>query len=193
MQSPLPPSTHTHTHPGHVKIKVTDLEFSRNKMCSIRRAILSGDRSCYIWQWFCFALCKLNTLQNILMILGRNAEQDETWFHVSSVTWIPFGIFWWCLVENRTGWDDVLRKRMTTLPFSLLALPPYVIFDSDYVLISCMLCKLNTLWNILMILSSNEEPDQTTCHIQEWQLWLFFTFGVISPSCVWIWFLVSAL
>ena len=39
---------HTHTHPGHVKIKVTDLEFSWNKMCSIRRAILSGDRSCFL-------------------------------------------------------------------------------------------------------------------------------------------------
>ena len=39
---PLPPTTHTHT--GYVKIKVT--EFSRNKMCNIRRAILSGDRSC---------------------------------------------------------------------------------------------------------------------------------------------------
>ena len=37
-----------HPHPtlGHVKIKVTDLEFSRNKMCTIRQAILSGDRSC---------------------------------------------------------------------------------------------------------------------------------------------------
>ena len=39
--------THTHTHTGHVKIKVTDLEFSRNKICSIRRAILSGDSSCW--------------------------------------------------------------------------------------------------------------------------------------------------
>ena len=36
----------THTHPGYVKIKVTDLEISRNKMCNIRRAILSSDRSC---------------------------------------------------------------------------------------------------------------------------------------------------
>ena len=39
-----PPS---HTYPGHVKNKVTDLEFSRNKVCNIRRAILSGDRSCF--------------------------------------------------------------------------------------------------------------------------------------------------
>ena len=30
----------------------------------------------------------------------------------------------------------MLHKRMTTLPFLLLALYPFVIFDSDYVLIS---------------------------------------------------------
>ena len=36
---------------GHVKIKVTDLEFSRHKMCNIRRAILSGDRSCLEAYW----------------------------------------------------------------------------------------------------------------------------------------------
>ena len=51
--------------------------------------------------------------------------------------------------------------RMTTLPFLflLLALSPFVIFESDYILILCPLpvCKLNTLWNILMILGSNEE------------------------------------
>ena len=42
-----PPHPPQLTHPGHVKIKVTDLEFSRNKMRNIRRAILSGDRSCW--------------------------------------------------------------------------------------------------------------------------------------------------
>ena len=58
------------------------------------------------------------------------------------------------------------RKRMTTLPFLLLALPPFVIFDSDYALISCPLYKSNTLWKILIILGSNEEQDWMTCHIQ---------------------------
>ena len=48
-QSPHPKSPHPHpTARGHVKIKVTDLEFSRNKMCNIRLAFLSGDRSCFI-------------------------------------------------------------------------------------------------------------------------------------------------
>ena len=59
------------------------------------------------------------------------------------------------------------HTRMTTLPFLLLALSPFVIFDSDYALISCPLCKANTLWNIFMILGQNVEQDETTCHIQE--------------------------
>ena len=42
--SPLPPPPPSPSTPGHVKIKVT--EFSRNKICNIRRAILSGDMSC---------------------------------------------------------------------------------------------------------------------------------------------------
>ena len=58
------------------------------------------------------------------------------------------------------------RTRMTTLPFLLLA-SPIVIFDSDYALISCRLCKSNTLWHILMILGRNVEQDLTMCHIQE--------------------------
>ena len=56
---------------------------------------------------------------------------------------------------------------MTTLPFLLLALPPFVIFDGDYALISCPLCKSNTLWNIFMILHRNVEQDKTTCCVQE--------------------------
>ena len=61
----------------------------------------------------------------------------------------------------------MLRTRMTTLPFLLLVLSPFVIFDRDYALISCPLCKSNTFWNILIIFGSNEEQDQTICHIQE--------------------------
>ena len=59
------------------------------------------------------------------------------------------------------------HTKMTTRPFLLLALSPFVIFDSDYPLILCLLCKLKTLWNIFMILGRNEEQDQTTCRIQE--------------------------
>ena len=39
----------------------------------------------------------------------------------------------------RTGPDDVSGTKMTTLPFLLLDLSPFVIFDSDNPLISCPL------------------------------------------------------
>ena len=48
---------------------------------------------------------------------------------------------------------------MTSLPFLLLALSPFVIFDSNYALILCPLCKSNTLWIIFMILGRNVEQD----------------------------------
>ena len=57
--------------------------------------------------------------------------------------------------------------RMTTLPFLLLALSPFVIFDSDYPLILCPLCKSKILWNIFMILGRNVEQDKTTCDVQK--------------------------
>ena len=93
---------------------------------------------------------------------------------------------------------DMSRKRMTTLWFVLLAFSPFIIFDSDNALISC----LSYFWHFLPLLYltvimlwfrvcyvsrtpfiifcwylvvSNKEQDQTTCHIQEWQLWLFFS------------------
>ena len=68
----------------------------------------------------------------------------------------------------------MLFTRMTTLPFLLLVLSHFVIFDSDYELILCLLCKSKALWNIFMILVRNVEQDKTTCHMQQWQLWLSF-------------------
>ena len=53
--------------------------------------------------------------------------------------------------------DDVSHTRMTTLPFLLFALSPFVVFDSDYALILCPHCKSNTLWKIFMILGRNVE------------------------------------
>ena len=70
---------------------------------------------------------------------------------------------WNIFMICRTGPDDVSRTRLTTLPFLLLALSPFVMSDSDYPLILCPLCKSKTLWNIFMILGSNVEQDQTTC------------------------------
>ena len=57
--------------------------------------------------------------------------------------------------------------RMTTLPYLLLALSPFLIFDSDYALILCPLCNSNTLWNIFMILGRNVEQDKMMCLVQE--------------------------
>ena len=62
--------------------------------------------------------------------------------------------------------------RMATLPF--LALSSFVIFDSDYPLILCLLCKSKTIWNIFMILGRNVEQNQTMCCVQELQLWLSY-------------------
>ena len=59
------------------------------------------------------------------------------------------------------------RNRMKTLPFLLLALSPFVIFDSDYTFILCPLCKSNSFLNIFKILIRNVEQDQTTCQVQE--------------------------
>ena len=73
---------------------------------------------------------------------------------------------------------------MTTLPFLLLALSPFVMSDSDYPLISCPLCKSKTLWNIFMILGRNVEQDQTTCRIQEWQLCLFYFWRYLPLLCL---------
>ena len=47
--------------------------------------------------------------------------------------------------KYRTGPYDMLHTRMTTLSFLLLALSPFVIFDSDNPLILCPLCKSKTI------------------------------------------------
>ena len=39
---------------------------------------------------------------------------------------------------------------------------------------SCLLCNLNTLWNIIMILYSYIEQVMTMCPVQEWQLLLLY-------------------
>ena len=73
----------------------------------------------------------------------------------------------------------MLLTRMTALPFLLLALSPFVIFDTDNPLISCPLCKSKTLWNIFMILGRNVEQDQTTSHTR--MTTLFFLLLALSP------------
>ena len=82
------------------------------------------------------------------MMLGRNVKQDQI----------------------------KMLTKMRTLPFLRLALSPFVIFDSDYALISCHLCKSKTLWNIFLIIGRNVEQGQATCHVQECFFFFFFFF-----------------
>ena len=72
---------------------------------------------------------------------------------------------------------------MTTLPFLLLALSPFVIFDSDYTLILCPLCKWNTFWNILVKLGRNVVQDSKSLAYSN-DNFGFLTFGVISHRFV---------
>ena len=81
----------------------------------------------------------------------------------------PLEYFYDTWEKCRTGTepDDLSCTKMTTLPFLLLALCPFVIVDSDNPLIPCPLCKSKTLWNTFMILGRNVEQDKTTCLVQE--------------------------
>ena len=65
----------------------------------------------------------------------------------------------------------------------------HIVFWTDHIRSQrktfCLLCNLNTLWNILMILGRNVNQDKMTCHIQDWQLWLsyflLFENDLVSP------------
>ena len=92
------------------------------------------------------SFCKSKTLWNIFMILDRNVAQTRR---------------------------RVMYKNDNSA-FLLLALSPFVFFDSDKPLISCPLCKSKTLWNIFMIFGRNVEQDRTTCHVQVTQLCLSY-------------------
>ena len=71
------------------------------------------------------------------------------------------------------------HTRMTKLHFLLLGLSPFVIFDSAYPLISCLLCKSNTLCRSFMILGRNVEQNKTMC-VYKNDNSAFLTFRVIS-------------
>ena len=68
------------------------------------------------------------------------------------------------------------HTRMTTLPFLLLALSAFVIFDSDN---PFSVCSLSQRWNIFMILSRNVEQDRRRVAYKIDNS-AFLTFGVIS-------------
>ena len=49
-----------------------------------------------------------------------------------------------------------------------------LLFYLTGLLFSCPHCKLNTLWNIFMILGRNVDQVETTCCVQEGLLWRFY-------------------
>ena len=64
----------------------------------------------------------------------------------------------------------MLGTRMTTLAFLLLDLLSYFWTYLPFLCLNLILCplyNLNTLHNILMILSRNVEHDEITCCLQE--------------------------
>ena len=72
--------------------------------------------------------------------------------------------------------------RMRTLPFLLFTLSLFVMSYSNYPLISCLLCKSKTLWNIFMILSRNVEQEQMMSHTR--MTTLPFILLAISPFVI---------
>ena len=178
---------------------------------------LGGSRWCQHWhQCRCrrktsCPLCNLNTLWNILMILGRNVETGPDNVSLTRMTILPFLLlelspfvlfekdfmsalllkypleyFYGTWQKCRAGPDDMLHIRMTTLTFLLLTLSPFVMSDTDYPLILCLLWKSKTLWNIFMILGGNVE--QTRWHVAyKNDNSAFLTFGIISLCYIWQW------
>ena len=101
---------------------------------------------------FC-PLCNTNTLRNILIIFGRNGEQDQMR----------------CCIKERQLWLSYFWGCLSFLCLNL---------------ISCPFCYSNTFWIILILLGRNVEQDETTCYIQEWQLWLSYFWSYLPCLCL---------
>ena len=86
-------------------------------------------------------------------------------FHVGSITWILFGIFWWyfTFMWNRS-WQCVAYKNESPHFNTIWVISPLMLFPAY----SCPLCNLNTLWNIIMILHNYVEQVMTMCRVPEW-------------------------
>ena len=87
--------------------------------------------------------------------------------------------------------QNMTKRRVAyknDIPFLLLALSPIVIFDSDYALISCPLCKSNTVWDISVILGRNRTrqrvayKNDNSCFLTFRVICLYFNFEILI-SC----------
>ena len=110
---------------------------------------------CFVWNRFCVRAVTRIPFRNILMVLGRNVEQDQTT----------------CCVQE---WQLYLSYFWRYLPLLYLTVIMHWFGVRN----------LNTLLNILMILARNIEQDKKTCCIQEWQLWLSYFFNYFPLFCL---------
>ena len=62
-------------------------------------------------------------------------------------------------MKNRTRRQVTYKNDSFDFFFLLLELSPLLVFEFDFL---SLLCNTNTLWNILMMLGTNAEHDETT-------------------------------
>ena len=68
------------------------------------------------------------------------------------------------LGSNEEQDQTTSHKRMATSAFLLFDLSPFLVFEFDFL---SLLCNMNTLRNILMMLSTNVEQDKMISCVQE--------------------------
>ena len=129
----------------------------------LSRNIEQVQRTCPVhvqeWQlWLSYFCCDLPLLYLTLIM---------HWFSVCYVSQTLFGIFWWYLlvIRNRSRWH-VTYWLYKNDNFGFFIFPFLCLID-----FLSLLCKMNTLWNILMMLGTNVEQDEMTCCVQERQIW----------------------
>ena len=131
-------------------------------------------------------LCNFNTLRNILIVFGRNEEQDKTmcciqeWQLCLSNFWcyLPFlyltVIMPWFFVCSGSNLEQdeamcCVQKWQLWLSYFCSYLPFLYLNQILY-----LLYKSNTLHNILMILGRKIEQDEMTCPLARTFLLLLF-------------------
>ena len=135
-------------------------------------------------------LCKSDILWNIFMIFYRNVEQDETTRHIQELQlwvsyfwgYLPFFVFVSCPLCNTNALRNILtilgrNIEQDEMTCCIQEWQLWLSYFWSYLsflclnLISCQLCNSNTLWIIWILLCRNVEQDETTCCVQELQLW----------------------
>ena len=131
-------------------------------------------------------------LQLIAFIFGRDEEEDQCVTPLKSEVYILVNIFSKLTVTFIMSPHPPLPKGWGHPPTPTKGVGTYCFCDGSrwhqrWRKTSCLLCYLNTLWNILMILGRNVDQDEMTCCIQDWQLAFLLLelspFVFIAPAC----------